>query len=177
MDILQILSNLDNQICYNECVLRGKMMKNYIISEKTLAVIGISKEVSKVVEENDTFLVEKCWQEILNDSCLYYSSSFQGRVEGSKIILHRDYKVPIIVQEYGSLIFLPVGNQTDFTCSWVSLKKIENYAILSKEIRLFFKGNKDLFIASGKSAFESQLLMAYTLEKILNSRYKNLVKY
>ena len=148
-------------------------MDHYIMNDKTLAVIGIDYKFCRVLEEKDEFLVSQNWQNVLNESCLYYSSSFQGRIDGSKVILNKEYKVPIILQEMGALVFFPVGNQTDYNCIWISLKNLNYYTVQKEGIHLFFRENKDLMLTSGLQAFESQLLKSYNLEKLFISRQKN----
>ncbi len=145
-------------------------MKNYIIQEDTLAIIGIHANCCRIIEKNREFYVFAPWQQILNDSCLYYGSSYQGRLEGSKDILNKDYKVPIILSEMRKLIFFAVGNQTDFNCVWISLKMMKDYQILSGKIKFIFYNNKELYVYSGKESFENQLLKAYNLERLLNLR-------
>ena len=142
------------------------------MNEKTLAVIGIDYKFCRILEENDEFLVSRSWQDILDESCLYYSSSFQGRVDGSRVILKKEYKVPIILRELQMLIFFPVGNQTNYNCMWISLKHLNHYTYEKTGIHLFFEGNKDLLLTSGIQAFESQLLKSYNLEKLFISRQK-----
>lgn len=151
-------------------------MEKYIICDNTLAVVGIDYHSSEIVEKGKSFIVQKCWQDVLNDSCLYYSSSFQGRVEGSRTLLNKDYKVPILLQERDELIYFPVGNQTNYTCVWISLKHLDHYIIMSGKIKILFPENQYLIVTSGEESFENQLLKAYNLEKILISRYKNLGK-
>lgn len=155
---------------YNEPIKGGKGVSDYIINERTLAIIGVDYNFCRVLEKTDEFLVSKGWQEILSDSCLYYSSSLQGRIDGSRTILNKEYKVPIILQEAKSLIFFPIGNQTDYNCIWISLKNLNSYTVTKGEIRVLFKGNKDLLLMTGLQSFEGQLLKSYNLEKILISR-------
>lgn len=168
------MTNFDFNLCYIDDVQRGAIVDHYIMNEKTLAVIGIDYKFCRILEENEEFLISKSWQDILDESCLYYSSSFQGRVDGSRTLLNKEYKVPIILQEMGTSIFFPVGNQTNYNCMWISLKNLNYYTSDKTGIHLFFQGNKDLLLTSGVQAFESQLLKSYNLEKLFISRQKNL---
>ena len=115
-------------------------MKKYIINRNTLAVIGINFKSCKIVEKEDEFVILRSWQEVINDSCLYYGSSFQGRLEGSRTILNRDYKVPVVINEVDKLIFFSVGNLTDYRCSWVSLKNLNYYSFENGKISFNFQG-------------------------------------
>jgi len=151
-------------------------MESYIIGEKTLAVVGLDYHSSQIIESEREFIVFQNWHDILEKSCLYYSSSFQGRIDASKFLLNKDYKLPIMLSEIGSLIFFPVGNQTNYNCVWISLKSLESYFILTGKVKLSFTSDRVLFISSGKEAFENQLLKAYNLEKVFISRHKKMLK-
>ena len=45
---------------------------------------------------------------ILNESCIKYGSSLNGRIKGSKYALNSKYKLPIIISEKEKLVFFPV---------------------------------------------------------------------
>ena len=54
-------------------------MRDYTISDKTLAIIPISEKKSKIYENNNVIIVPKPAQKIIEENCEYYGSSYQGR--------------------------------------------------------------------------------------------------
>lgn len=148
-------------------------MKQYIITEKTAAIVGIDIHHTKIIEDTQEFIVPLSWYKIMNNSCLYYGSSFQGRIEGSRDILKKDYKVPILICEHIPIIFFSVGKQTQGECIWISLKKLLYYTVEDKKIQFHFSKNFSVYTVASKESFENQLLKAYNLEKSVFQRCKN----
>ena len=70
---------------------------NYEINEGTLAILPLEKE-SRVLEDRGEYKIPKKPFEIVDYSCKYFGSSYEGRKEGTKAILDINYKVPIIVE-------------------------------------------------------------------------------
>ena len=61
-------------------------MDKYIINENTLALLTIDKKV-KVVEKYIDFYIEGSLNNIINDSCIYYGSTYLGRMHSAKSLL------------------------------------------------------------------------------------------
>ena len=59
----------------------------YEISNGTLAVLPNNEGDSLVYEDNDRYIVNQSPYEIMESSCLYFGSSYNGRKEGAKDIL------------------------------------------------------------------------------------------
>ena len=79
-------------------------MDSYEINKDTCAVISINDEISKVLENNDEYLINKSSFEVMEDSCEYYGSTCEGRNKGSRKLLGSNYKVPIIIEETNDII-------------------------------------------------------------------------
>ena len=84
-------------------------MEKYEVNEETLAVIGMGKNQSKILERGTEYFVEDSAYEVMDYSCQYFGSSYLGRVDGSKKMLGANYKLPIIVEESSELIFFPIS--------------------------------------------------------------------
>ena len=160
----------DNDLCYDYVILKRGKTVDYIINDDTLALEGINYSSTKVIERSREFVVHKFWQDILQDSCLYYGASLQGRIEASRDILQKGYKVPIVVSELHKLVLFSLGKQTDCECMWISLKNICSYSVEKGNIHFYFDSEKELIIRIGKETFEAQILKAYNLEKFCFSR-------
>ena len=87
------------------------MLENYEINSGTLAVIPIDEYTSKVIELDNEYIVNKPCFEIIDDSCNYYGSTYQGRYEGTKNMIGMNYKLPIIIEESKNIIFFPTTLQ------------------------------------------------------------------
>ena len=66
--------------------------EEYFINKSTCAVIPVESNLSKIIELDSEFLVNKSVKSIINESCKFFGSSYQGRFEGSKKILKMNYE-------------------------------------------------------------------------------------
>ena len=96
----------------------------YEISKGTLAIVPNEKTTSLVYEDKERYLVNQTPFEIMEDSCLYFGSTYNGRKEGARSILGAEYKVPIIVDEADNLIVFPTTSPLSSDCIWISLNHL-----------------------------------------------------
>ncbi len=84
-------------------------MKKYIINKKTCVLIKKSQR-TLIIEDNNTFYVEKNIKSVINDSCKYYGSNYKGRIEAVGELLNTKYKNPILLNGKKGLIIFPTGS-------------------------------------------------------------------
>lgn len=143
---------------------------SYEINRDTCAILNINNEVSKIIENNNEyFLAKKCF-EVMEDSCAYYGSSFDGRLKGTKMMLGSNYKLPIIIEETNDIIFFPTCGTNNEKCSWISLNQVEKYEAQKGYTKVTFFGGKSIIIKMSCSSFELQLLRASRLQSLLAKR-------
>ena len=102
-------------------------MRDYEISNDTLAIIPIGSKKSKIIEKNNRYIVNESPNRIMDESCRYYGSSINGRQKGTTSLTGISYKAPIIVQEESNIIFFPTTSPRLKTCCWVSVNNIDSY--------------------------------------------------
>ena len=145
-------------------------MDSYEINKDTYAVMSIDDGVTKVIEKEDEYFINKNSYEVMEDSCAYYGSSCEGRVKGTKVILGSNYKVPIIVEETNEIIFFPTEAATNANCIWLSLNNIKSYEKCNGFTKVIFDSGKELIVKMSISSFETQILRANRLGSILRKR-------
>ena len=146
------------------------MKESYEINKSTLAIIPIDQNSSKIYEEEDNFVIKKSVSNIINSSCKYFGSSYNGRYEGSKDLLGMSYKLPIIIEETQEIIFFPTSSPRFNNCSWISLKKINNYEKNKTGVTINFKNGLNLEFYLSIFSLENQIFRALRLENILKDR-------
>jgi len=147
-------------------------MENYIINSKTIAVIGIDNNTCKVIEKDEEIIINKSSFSVIEDSCLYYGSSYQGRVDASNTLISNSYKVPIIVENINNLVFFPTISPNSSSCMWISIDMVFNN-IVDKDTnscKIVFKNNKEILTNLSKYSMENQMLKSYILYSIMKSR-------
>jgi len=145
-------------------------MKTYEINKQTLAIIPIGEDLSTVIEENDILNITKPIQEIIEDSCVYFGSSYNGRLEGSKKMLGFNYKTPIVVEESNEIIFFPTTSPRNNDCHWISLNHIKEIKKTTKETKILFKSGQEINLNVSYNSLENQLFRATRLQAIVRDR-------
>ena len=81
---------------------------------------------------------------ILNKSCIFYGSSLNGRLKGSKDLLKCRYKLPIIISESNRLIFFPVNKYF-----WINFNMIESFEKKENHTIITFKNGykRSIFVS------------------------------
>lgn len=146
------------------------MLDTYEITKNTLAIIPIDSKRSEVIEDNDTFIINKCSTKIVDDSCKFFGSSLDGRQEGTKNLIGVNYKAPIIVEETNDVIFFPTNSPRIVDCAWISLNNLENYKKNDNKTQILFKNGKTIDISISYGSLENQVLRSTRLESILRKR-------
>ncbi len=149
-------------------------MESYEINKNTCAVIGVSDNVSRIIEGEDEYVVGKSGYQVMEDSCEYYGSSCEGRMKGTKMILGSNYKVPIVVEESNEIIFFPTESPNSENCVWFSLNNVEKYERYEGFTKVTFVSGKELIVKMSVYSFENQLLRANRLGSMIKKRaYQN----
>ncbi len=145
-------------------------MDSYEINKDTCAIVSLNSNVTKIVEKEDDYFINKNSYEVMEDSCQYYGSSCEGRMKGTKMILGSNYKVPIIIEESNEIIFFPTESPTSESCIWLSLNHIKMFEKSNGMTKVTFDSGKTMIIKMSPSAFEMQLLRANRLGSIMRKR-------
>ncbi len=147
-------------------------MKNYEINRQTLAVLSYGKERSKIIEENDEFIINLPVSKIIDNSCRFFGSSYEGRVNGTKNILGVSHKAPIIIEESMKIIFFPTTSPRLESCSWISLNNISEYYKLYGDTIVKFNCGKKVKLELSYGIIDNQVLRATRLESLLSKRIR-----
>ena len=143
----------------------------YEISKGTLAILPNNKEDSLVYEDNERYVVSQTPYEIMESSCLYFGSSYEGRREGAKDILGAEYKVPIIVDDSDNLIVFPTTSPLSEDCVWISLKHLKKFEkVDANNTKIIFQNDKEIIVPSSYRSIENQVSRASRLDYIIRSR-------
>jgi len=146
--------------------------KSYEINGDTLALIYVKENVTRILEINTEFNVNDNISNIVDYSCRFFGSSFEGRVQGSKHSIGMNYKLPIIIEETQEIIFFPTTAFKTKDCVWISLSNIDKHYRDGKKSVIKFKNKKTLNINLTYGALQSQISRATILLFKLKSRKK-----
>ena len=107
---------------------------------------------------------------ILDESCIYYGSSLNGRMNGARSILGSVYKTPVMVEETNNLIFFPTTAIENEKNVWIGSNNILNYEKKGKNTVVEWKNNKKTEFNMPILSIETQLLRVNKLITITKQR-------
>lgn len=145
----------------------------YEISKGTLAILPNEKNSSVVYEDDERYIIKETPFQIMEDSCKYFGSTYEGRKDGAKEMLGAEYKVPIVVEDSSNLIVFPTTSPLSHDCVWISLKRVEKIEkIDANNTKIIFDNKTEIIVDSSYRTIENQLSRASRLDLILRN-HKN----
>ena len=143
---------------------------DYDINRNTVMIIPINDKKSRVIETNGDYIVDDNAYSIMERSCLYFGSSYEGRLLSSKNILGSVYKAPIVVEESRSIIFFPVKSSVVKQNVWISLNNLVSYNKHEKKTIITFKRDKQVLLDIPYFSIDNQVLRSTLLESVIRRR-------
>lgn len=145
----------------------------YEINRGTLAIVPQEDERSLVYEDNESYVVDQNPFSIMEESCKYFGSTYEGRKNGARNILGAEYKVPIVIEDSNNLIVFPTTSPSSMDCVWISLKRVKNIEKISNHhTKVIFDNNVEIVVECSFRTMENQLSRASRLDLILRN-HKN----
>ena len=156
------------------CLGGGKFME-YEINKGTLAIMPNNIDESLVYEDDERFLIHQSPFQIMEESCKYFGSTYEGRKDSAKAILGAEYKVPVIVEDTDNLIVFPTTSPRSEDCIWISLKRIKYFEkIDSINTKVIFDNNMEIIVPVSYRTLENQISRASRLDFMMRKRKSNL---
>lgn len=143
----------------------------YEISKGTLAIVPNEKNTSVVYEDDERYIISETPFKIMEDSCIYFGSSYNGRKESARAVLGAEYKVPIVVEDSEHLIIFPTTSPSADDCVWVSLNRIHDFIKIDPyNTKIIFDNAKELIVPCSYRTIENQVSRASRLDFIMRKR-------
>ena len=142
-------------------------MESYEINKDTVALVPKDDNKTIVYETDDSFVVDETPLQIMEESCEYFGSSFEGRQTGTLKMLGYTHKVPIIVEESKDLIFFPTLSPKNEGCSWISYNHVFKPDKFKDKTILELKNGKKILINSSVAIIDNQLYRCSRLKDTL----------
>lgn len=143
----------------------------YEISKGTLAIVPNEKESSLVYEDDERYIIEQTPFKIMEESCKYFGSTYNGRKDSAKDILGAEYKFPIIVEDTDNIIAFPTTSPSSEDCAWIVLGRVKNFIkIDSNTTKIIFDNSKEIIVPCSFRTIENQISRASRLDLIMRNR-------
>ncbi|CDE50701.1 comK family protein [Firmicutes bacterium CAG:460] len=105
---------------------------------------------------------------ILDESCIYYGSSLNGRIKGSKNIIGSYYKLPVIVSERNNIVFFPLKKGNCWW--WINFNSVKYFEKTSNGVLVSFKNELKKYISVSYTIFNNQMLKCSRLWLVYTTR-------
>ena len=144
---------------------------DYEITFDTQVILPVENNSSRIIENNESYVINVPPMQVLEHSCEYFGSSFNGRKEVTKKLLGITHKSPIIVEESRKIIFFPTTSPDRIDCVWINLEKVNKYyKSSSKKSIIEFKNGDIIEFDVSIGSLTNQIMRASRLKYILEER-------
>lgn len=151
-----------------------------IMSSETMLYIpeydGYGNLCTRVIERDNEFISKLSPTKLMDYNLRYFGSSLRGAFDGSKMILGKLNKNPIVVHERSNIVWFPSKSYLRPECKWFAVHHIEDYlAVDKKNTRVIFMNGYETNVDLSVRAFESRIQRAFLLKYKLEKRMKQLL--
>ena len=156
------------------------MHKKDIMNSETMMYMPVYDSFgnlcTRVIEKNNEYLSKLAPTKLMDYNLRYFGSSLRGAFDGSKMILGKLNKNPIVVDERCNILWFPSRSPLQPECIWFAVHHIDEYiAVDKKKAKITFTNGKELVVDVSVKALEYRIQRAYLLKYRLEKRTKHLL--
>ena len=175
---LLVYSSLLDKI--NTILRRIDMRSDDIMSSKTMLYIpkydAHGNLCTRVIERDYEYISKLAPTKLMDYNLRYFGSSLRGAFDGSRMILGKLNKNPIVVHEQSNIVWFPSMSYLRRECTWFAVHHIQDYlAVDKKNTRVIFMNGYETNVELSVKAFENRIQRAFLLKYKLEKRTKNLL--
>ncbi|MFG6119240.1 MULTISPECIES: competence protein ComK [Thalassobacillus] len=139
----------------------------YLINKKTMMVkpnLQEGKLAALILEDSHVVCAKMSVQNILNNSCILYGSSFNGRRDFARAFLHTDKKLPIEVSSPSGIVMFPLRDNITGEQVWFNYHHVKDQRESAPgKMEILFSDNTTYTIDTSKASFNRQFILAARL--------------
>ena len=148
----------------------------YEIDLSTVMLMGLDDVKTKVITMDDEFILDIDSKKIIDNSCKFFGSSLNDRVNMTKRLINIKSKSPIIIEESRDIIFFPLKSIRDKCNIWISFNNLEKFVKSGNKTIFYFKGNKQVQIDFSYYIIDNQVTRSLMLDYEIKKRRESLKK-
>ena len=148
----------------------------YEIDLSTVMLIGLDDIKTKVITMDDDFILDIDSKKLIDNSCKFFGSCLNDRVNMTKRLINIKSKSPIIIEESRDIIFFPLKSIRDKCNIWISFNNLEKFVKSGDKTIFYFKGNKQVEIDFSYYIIDNQVTRSLMLDYEVKKRRESLKK-
>lgn len=159
---------------------RIKMHSDDIMSGETMLYMpeydAFGNLCTRVIERDYQYISKLAPTKLMDYNLRYFGSSLRGAFDGSKMILGKLNKNPIVVHERSNIVWFPSKSPLHPECIWFAVQHIEDFQVVDKKnTKVYFMNGKDIIVDLSFRAFENRIQRAFLLKYKLEKRTNHLL--
>ncbi|PAV31327.1 competence protein [Virgibacillus profundi] len=130
----------------------------YIITQRTKAIMFDASAYyrSRILEVGEEKFSRHNPEQIIDNSCLVYGASLDGRKSPVKEILNSVSKLPVPVNVDKGIYMIPTASTKNKDCVWVSYQHILTYEQRGDQTYIAFRDGTGIYVNISEKAFDIQ---------------------
>ena len=148
----------------------------YEIDLSTVMLVGLDDIKTKIITMDNEFILDIDSKKIIDNSCKFFGSSLNDRVNMTKRLINIKSKSPIIIEESRDIIFFPLKSIRDKCNIWISFNNLEKFVKSEDKTIFYFKGNKQVEIDFSYYIIDNQVTRSLMLDYEVKKRRESLKK-
>ena len=148
----------------------------YEIDLSTVMLVGLDDIKTKIITMDNEFVLDIDSKKIIDNSCKFFGSSLNDRVNMTKRLINIKSKSPIIIEESRDIIFFPLKSIRDKCNIWISFNNLEKFVKSGDKTIFYFKGNKQVEIDFSYYIIDNQVTRSLMLDYEVKKRRESLKK-
>lgn len=146
------------------------------INLSTIMLMGQNDNLTKVLTIDEEYFVNKSSRNIISNSCEFFGSSLNDRLNMTKRLINISFKSPIIIEESRNIIFFPLKSVREKCNIWISFNNLEKYVKFDDKTTFIFKNGKEVVIDFSYYIIDNQVTRSLMLDYELKKRRESLKK-
>ncbi|MGE7945726.1 competence protein ComK [Lysinibacillus sp. NPDC093688] len=131
---------------------------------------------TRVIERDSEYISKLAPTKLMDYNLRYFGSSLRGAFDGSKMILGKLNKNPIVVHERSNIVWFPSKSFIRPECQWFAVHHIQDYQAMDKKnTKVIFMNGYEITVDLSFRSFEYRIQRAYLLKYKLEKRTKHLL--
>ena len=148
----------------------------YEIDLSTVMLISLDDIKTKIITMDDEFILDMDSKKIIDNSCKFFGSSLNDRVNMTKRLINIKSKSPIIIEESRDIIFFPLKSIREKCNIWISFNNLLKFVKSGDKTIFYFKGNKQVEIDFSYYIIDNQVTRSLMLDYEVKKRRESLKK-
>jgi competence protein ComK len=158
------------------------IVSDYIIQQQLLYLFGECDRNGKlctiIVEEEHSFIVDKCPLQVLEHSIQYVGADFKGSLAGARKTTGRSRMTPMMVNFILNICIFPDRAYKNEYCVWINSNQIIDTKAKGQQLTAIEFSNGSFFIINSRlSPFRAKVQLAEQYRKTNYERGKRPISF